>query len=160
MAEQTSPTHRWKVTFEEAIYESLPLKFEGGTLSFADFIAFGTLIDYVQKLDMEKTSEYEQQLLSYATEKLEAIERVKIYGTAPEREPVISFDIKGADVKKLEKFLNDEYGMAVRAGDLSAQPLMKVLGVKKLIRVSFCYYNTFKEVDVLTDAVKEFIEDN
>jgi cysteine desulfurase/selenocysteine lyase len=73
---------------------------------------------------------------------------------------VISFDIKGADVKKLEKFLNDEWNIAVRAGDLTAQPLMKVLGVKKLIRASFCYYNTFDEIDKLADAINEFLENN
>lgn len=73
------------------------------------------------------------QLLKYATAALLEIKGLKIYGTAAEKEPLISFDIKGKDMKKLEKYLNDEWSIAVRAGDLSAQPLMDVLGVKELL---------------------------
>jgi len=64
------------------------------------------------------------------------------------------------DVKKLETYLNDEYGIAVRAGQLTAQPLLKFLGVDKLLRVSFCYYNTYQEIDVVEEAIKAFIQQN
>jgi cysteine desulfurase/selenocysteine lyase len=149
-----------EVTWEKSKYETLPLKFEGGTTPFAEIIATGTLIDYVQELDMSKTSEYEQQLLKYATEKLSQIDRLIIAGTAHEKEPVLSFQLQNMDVKKLETFLNDEYGMAVRAGQLTAQPLMKFLGIDKLLRISFCYYNTYREIDVVEEAIKDFIKRN
>jgi cysteine desulfurase/selenocysteine lyase len=62
------------------------------------------------------------------------------------------------DVKKLEKFLNDDYNIAVRAGQLSAQPLMKVLGLEALLRISLCYFNTSDEIDLLVTAVQQFIK--
>jgi cysteine desulfurase/selenocysteine lyase len=147
-----------KVTFEKPVIAKPPTKFEAGTQPFAEIIAFGTLLDYVNDLDMEKTEAYEQALLSYATEKLSAISRVQIKGTTGEKEPVLSFALDKLDVKKLERFLNDEYNMDVRAGDLTAQPLMKILGEPGLLRASFCYYNTLQEIDTLADAVNDFIK--
>jgi len=149
-----------QVTWEKSKFASIPTKFEAGTTPFVEIIVTGTLIDYLQELDMQKTSEYEQELMKYCTEKLSRIEQLNIFGTAPEKEPVLSFNIRNADVKKLETFLNNEYGMAVRAGHLTAQPLMKFLGVEKLLRVSFCYYNTYEEIDVLEEALKAFIKEN
>lgn len=146
-----------EVEFEKSKYASIPTKFEGGTSPFADIIAFGTTVDYVSALGMEKIEKYELELLYYMTEKLSEIDRVKIYGKAPEKEPVLSFTVEGMDVKKLEKYLNDEWSIAVKAGDLTAQPLLKVLGVESLIRASLCYYNTVSEVDTFIEAVQTFI---
>jgi cysteine desulfurase/selenocysteine lyase len=129
-------------------------------MPFAEIIALGTLVDYMNELDMEKTSAYEVELLKYATTLVSSIDRVKIYGTATEKEPVLSIDIDGLDVKKLERFLNDEYNLDVRAGDLTAQPLMNILGVKALLRASFCFYNTAEEIDIFAGAVEEFIKKN
>jgi cysteine desulfurase / selenocysteine lyase len=146
-----------KVSFEKTEFNPPPAKFEAGTPPFAEIIAFGELISYLEKLDMEKTSEYEKDLLDYATEKLSAIDQVVIHGTAPEKEPVISFQLLKKDVKKLEKYLSDKHNIFGRAGDLSAQPLMETLGVKNLYRVSFCYYNTYNEIDKFIRALNEFI---
>jgi cysteine desulfurase / selenocysteine lyase len=146
-----------KVTFNSFVPEKAPKKFEAGTSSFADIIAMGTLIDYVKEIDIRKTAKYEQQLLAYATEELGKIPGLLIYGSAPKREPVISFRIKGQDVKKLEKYLSEEHNIFTRAGDLTAQPLMKILGVKELLRVSFCYYNTFREIDTLVRVIRNYI---
>jgi cysteine desulfurase / selenocysteine lyase len=147
-----------KVTFEKHTLADPPYKFEAGTMPFAEIIAFGTLLDYLNELDMHKTEQYEQYLLNYATEQLSKIDGLRIMGTDGEKEPVLSFVLEHGDVKKLERFLNDEYNIDVRAGDLTAQPLMKILGVSGLLRVSFCYFNTPHEIDVLTDAVEEFIK--
>jgi len=146
-----------EVSFEMSTYSPIPKKFEAGTPAFEEIVAFGTLIDYVTEIDMAKTAEYEQELMQYATQQLNKIEKVNIYGTAPEKEPVISFEIEGMDVKELEKYLNDEYNIAVRAGQLSAQPLIKHLGLEALLRVSFCYFNTNEEIDLLIEAIKKFI---
>ena len=146
-----------EVSFEKPKYAKGYMKFEAGTMPFAEIIALGTLVDYLQELDMHKTSAYEVELMDYATTLVQSIDRVKIYGTAGEKEPMVSIDIEGLDIKKLERFLNDEYNLDVRAGDLTAQPLMRILGVKGLLRASFCFYNTREEIDIFAGAVEEFI---
>src|SRR5205085_1108383 len=87
-----------EVTWEKASYASLPTKFEGGTTPFVEIIATGTLIDYLQQLDMVRTAKYEQELLKYCTEKLSRIEGVVLMGKAPEKEPVLSMHLPGMDV--------------------------------------------------------------
>jgi cysteine desulfurase/selenocysteine lyase len=149
-----------EVSFDESIYSPVPKKFEAGTPAVEEIVACGALIDYLNQLDMVKTAAYEQELMEYGTKRLNEIDKIKIYGTAPEKEPVISFDLEGLDVKKLEKFLNDEYNIAVRAGQLSAQPLIKHLGLKALLRVAFSYFNTREEIDLLTEAIQAFIRQN
>ncbi|HEU0135708.1 MAG TPA: cysteine desulfurase [Flavobacterium sp.] len=145
------------VTYEKTTYESLPRKFEAGTTAFEEIVALGELVDYVTDLDMEKTSEYEKSLLRYLTQKLSEVPRVRLYGLAAEKEPVLSFAVDGVDIKTLEKYLSDEHNISVRAGELSAQPLMKMLNVPGLLRASLCYYNTVEEIDSFVDAVKSFI---
>lgn len=135
----------------------IPKKFEAGTMPFAEIIALSTLIDYLNDLDMHKTSVYEQDLLRYATSKLIEIDKVRIVGNAPEKEPVLSFVLEGMDVKELEQFLSEEYNIIVKAGRLTAQPLMKYLNVPALLRASFCFYNTYEEIDVFAEAVQRFV---
>lgn len=147
-----------EVSFEESTYSPVPKKFEAGTPAFEEIVAFGTLIDFVTELGLSKTAEYEQELMQYATQQLSKIKKVKIYGTAPGKEPVVSFLLEGMDVKQLETYLNDNYNMAVRAGQLSAQPLMKYLGLEALLRVSLCYYNTREEINLLVEAIEAFID--
>ncbi|MFL5810892.1 MAG: aminotransferase class V-fold PLP-dependent enzyme [Flavisolibacter sp.] len=149
-----------EVSFKTYKTQDIPQKFEAGTLPFAQIIAFGVLIDFLNELDMEKSAEYEKGLLEYATNQLTLVNGVTIVGTAEEKEPVLSFHLGKKDVKKLEKYLNEEHNIFVRAGDLSAQPLMKILGVKGLLRVSFCYYNTRGEIDAFVAAVRSFIKNN
>lgn len=139
-------------------FKQLPHKFEAGTPAFEQIATVSTLLEYLTKLDMNNTAEYEQELLEYATERLTEIEGLKIYGTADEKEPVISFLIAGTDIKKLEKYLSDEHNIDVRGGELSAQPLMKTLGVQGLLRISLCFYNTRQEIDYFIDAVKTFLK--
>jgi len=148
-----------KVSFEKTEYESVPQKFEAGTMPFADIIAFGAGIDFLEELGMENLFQYEQELLAYATEELSKISGVTLLGSAAEKEAVISFYMEQKDVKKLEKYLSNEHNIFVRAGELNAQPLMKVLGVKGLLRISFSYYNTMSEIDMFVKALKKFLEE-
>ena len=145
-------------TYQGTIYKSLPKKFESGTPPFEQIAAVSVLIDYVTKLDMQKTSKYEEELLDYATDKLSQIDKIKIYGTSSEKEPVLSFLLEGKDVKDMESYLVQEHNIYVRAGKLSSQPLMKYLGVDGLLRASFCYYNTREEIDSFVKAVREYAE--
>lgn len=147
-----------QVTFTGFEDAGLPEKFEAGTSPFAEIIAFGTLIDYVNTLDMKQTSAYEKELLHYATERLSVIPGLTIMGTAPEKEPVLSFHIEGKKMKKLEQYMSREHNIMIRSGDLTAQPLMEVLGVKELARISFCYYNTMAEVDSFVAALLRFLD--
>lgn len=149
-----------EVSFEESKYSPLPKRFEAGTPAFEEIVAFGTLIDFVQELDMAKTSAYEAELMDYAISKLDLIPQVKIYGRSAEKEPVISFDLEGFNVLDLEKFLNDQYNIAVKAGPLSAQPLLKHLGVEALLRLSFCYFNTRAEIDLFIAGLNRFIAEH
>ena len=146
-----------RVTFESYEYADVPQKFEAGTMPFAEIIAFESLIHFLQKLGMEKMFSYEQDLLHYAEKELNEIEGLYMIGSSADKEAVISFHIGEKDLKLLEKYLNDRHNIFVRAGDLSAQPLMKLLGVKGLVRISFSYYNTKEEIDVLVNALKIYL---
>jgi cysteine desulfurase / selenocysteine lyase len=147
-----------KVSFEKTEYADVPTRFEAGTMPFADIIAFGDAVEFLQELDLQMMFEYEQELLRYATEEFLKIPVIQIKGEAAEKEATISFSIEGIESKEIEKYLSEQHNIFVRAGDLSAQPLMEVLGVKDLIRVSFSYYNTKAEIDKLITALGEFLK--
>src|SRR5215218_6174879 len=102
--------------------------------------------------------EYEKELLEYATVQLQQIGGLKIEGLAAHKEATISFHVEGVEPKELEKYLSEEHNIFVKAGDLNAQPLMKVLGVKGLARLSFSYYNTKEEIDTFIKALKQFLQ--
>lgn len=146
-----------KVTFEKYEYAEVPQKFEAGTMPFAEVIAFDALIDFLEKINMGKMFQYEQDLLHYTEKEFNQIEGLYMMGSSADKEAVISFHIGDNDVKLLEKYLSNDHNIFVRAGELSAQPLMKLLGVKGLLRVSFCYYNTKDEVDTLVKALKTYL---
>ncbi len=146
------------VTFKKTTYAELPQKFEAGTTAFADIIATGALIDYLNSIGREAIEAYEQELLSYALEKLRSIEGLHIIGSAKEKEPLTTFTIDGVDVKDLEKYLNNEHNIAVRAGKLSAQPLMKFLNIEKAIRASYAWFNTKEEIDALVTAIQAYMK--
>ena len=142
------------VTFEKTTYADLPHKFEAGTPNIAGGIAFGSALDYMNSIGLNAIASYEQELLTYATEKLKAIEGLRIYGEASEKTAVISFlvgDIHPYDMGSLL----DKMGIAVRTGHHCAQPIMDFFQIPGTIRASFSFYNTFEEVDRLVAGVKK-----
>ena len=142
------------VTFEKTTYADLPHKFEAGTPNIAGGIAFGSALDYLNSIGLNAIASYEQELLTYATEKLKAIEGLRIYGEASEKTAVISFlvgDIHPYDMGSLL----DKMGIAVRTGHHCAQPIMDFFQIPGTIRASFSFYNTFEEVDRLVAGVKK-----
>jgi len=141
----------------ESSFKSAPKRFEGGTHAFAEIIAFGSVIDYLNGIGRPKIAAYEEGLLHYATGLMEAVERVRIIGTAPEKEPLLSFTLDGIAATKAESWFNEHTGIALRAGQLSAQPLMKSLGLEGVLRISFGYFNTHQEIDHFMDALRECI---
>lgn len=145
------------VSFEKTTFAPIPEKFEAGTPAIAANIGLGAAIDYLNSIDFEAAAKYEHELLEYATEKLSAIEGVKIIGTAKEKASVLSFTIENVHPHDIGTIL-DQSGIAIRAGHHCAQPVMQFFDVPATARASFAFYNTREEVDVLADAVQKVIE--
>ncbi|MEP6902011.1 MAG: cysteine desulfurase [Actinomycetota bacterium] len=145
------------VTFEKTTYAPVPDKFEAGTPAIAANIGLGASIDYLNSIDFEAAARYEHELLNYATERLSAIEGVRIIGTAKEKASVISFTIENVHPHDIGTIL-DQQGIAVRAGHHCAQPVMQFFQVPATARASFAFYNTREEVDKLAEAVQKVIE--
>ncbi len=145
-----------RVSFEGTTFNELPFKFEAGTPNYIDVIAFGKAIEYIQSIGLEKIEEYETELLNYCTEKLTAIEGLKIYGTAKKKCSVISFLVEGIHHYDMGMML-DKMGIAVRTGHHCAEPLMHVMGIEGTVRASFAFYNTKDEVDQLVQGIKKAI---
>src|SRR5437868_2928305 len=145
------------VTFEKTTYAGLPNKFEAGTPAIASQIGLGAAIDYLNSIGRERAVAYEQELLRYATERLSAIEGVRIIGTARAKLGVLSFTIDGVHPHDIGTIL-DQQGIAVRAGHHCAQPVMKRFNLPATARASFAFYNTRAEVDQLALAIEKVIE--
>lgn len=145
------------VSFEKTTYAPIPEKFEAGTPAIAAGIGLGAAIDYLNSIDFAEAAKYEHELLEYATEKLSAIEGVKIIGTAREKASVLSFTIENVHPHDIGTIL-DQQGIAVRAGHHCAQPVMQFFDVPATARASFAFYNTREEVEKLAEAVEKVIE--
>ncbi|AKJ04786.1 cysteine desulfurase/selenocysteine lyase [Archangium gephyra] len=142
------------VSLEKIQPKPLPHKYEAGEPCFGEAVAWGPAIDYWMDLGMERIAAYEKELTAYATGKLLAIPGVRVLGAETERISVLSFTVQGVPPKELEKEL-DRRGIAVRAGELDAEPLLKALGTDMAVRASFLFYNTREEADALAEAVAE-----
>ena len=145
-----------EVTFEKTTYADLPHKFEAGTPNIAGGIAFGAALDYINAIGMEQIAAYEEELLQYATEKLGKIPGLKIYGTAPKKTAVISFNVEGIHPYDIGSIL-DKLGIAVRTGHHCAQPIMDYYQIPGTVRASFSFYNTFEEINSMVEALKKAI---
>jgi cysteine desulfurase/selenocysteine lyase len=142
------------VTFEKTTYNELPFKFEAGTPDYVGSAALGEAIRYIEKTGLENIYLQEEKLLQYATEKMQKIEGLRIYGNAKHKAPVISFLVDGAHPYDMGMLL-DRLGIAVRIGHHCAQPLMDVLGIDGTLRASFAFYNTEAEIDVLIEGIEK-----
>ncbi|CAA9415479.1 MAG: Cysteine desulfurase _ SufS [uncultured Pyrinomonadaceae bacterium] len=145
------------VSFEKTTFAPIPEKFEAGTPAIAANIGLGAAIDYLNSIDFEAAAKYEHSLLEYATEKLSAIEGVRIVGTAKEKASVLSFTIENVHPHDIGTIL-DQSGIAIRAGHHCAQPVMRFFDVPATARASFAFYNTREEVDVLADSIQKVID--
>ena len=145
------------VTFEKTTYADIPNKFEAGTPAIASQIGLGAAIDYLNIVGREKAADYEHELIRYATERLSAIEGVRIIGTAREKLSVLSFTIDGVHPHDIGTIL-DQQGIAIRAGHHCAQPVMKRFNIPATARASFAFYNTKQEADALAEAIEKVIE--
>ncbi|MDR3440475.1 cysteine desulfurase [Telmatospirillum sp.] len=145
------------VTFEKSTWAELPAKFEAGTPAIAQVAALATAIDYVSKLGLAAIAAHEADLLAYATQSLQEIPGLRIFGTVPHKAAVVSFALESAHPHDIAQVL-DNSGVAIRAGHHCAQPLMERFDVPALARASFGLYNTRAEVDALVAAVRKVEE--
>jgi cysteine desulfurase/selenocysteine lyase len=145
------------VTFEKTTYADPPNRFEAGTPAIASQIGLGAAIDYLNSIGRERAAAYEAELLRYATERVSAIEGVRIIGTAKNKASVLSFVIDDIHPHDIGTILDQE-GIAVRAGHHCAQPVMQRFNVPATARASFSFYNTKEEIDVLARTIERVIE--
>ena len=141
-----------RVSFEKTTYERLPFKFEAGTPDFVGSHALAVALDYVRGIGQDIIAAHEAGLTHYAMEQMSLIPGMKIYGTAREKDAVISFNV--GDIHPLDLgTLLDRLGIAIRTGHHCAQPLMARCGVESMARASFALYNTRAEVDALVAGI-------
>ncbi len=137
-----------RVSFSGTTYAPLPLKYEAGTANFIGAIGLGEAIRYLKQFSPDEIERYERQLTLYATDQLQSVPGLGIYGTTPEKCAILSFNIEGVHPYDLGMIL-DKLGIAVRTGQHCAEPVMTHYGVTGMCRASLAMYNTMEEIDAL-----------
>ncbi|HMC21044.1 MAG TPA: cysteine desulfurase [Thermoanaerobaculia bacterium] len=145
------------VSFEKTTYNALPYKFEAGTPNIAGVIGLASALDYVSSIGLKNIAAHEQDLLHYATSRLNEIDGLRIIGTAAEKASVISFTLEGVHPHDIGTILDQE-GIAVRTGHHCAQPLMMRFNVPATGRASFGLYNSREEADALIAGLHKVVE--
>ena len=141
------------VSFERTTFERPPLKFEAGTPDYVATTGLAKAIAYMERLGVDNIARHEQDLTRYATQQLQQIDGLRIYGNAADKDAVISFLV--GDIHHMDMgTLLDRLGIAVRTGHHCAQPLIDRLGILGTVRASFALYNTRDEVDALVDGIR------
>lgn len=141
------------VKFEKTTYNELPYKFEAGTMNYAGAIGLAAALNYVSSIGIGQIAGYEKELFSYASQKLEEIEKLRIYGKAKNKITVFSFLL--ADIHPYDAgMVLDKLGIAVRTGTHCTQPVMDHYNISGTIRASMVFYNTFEEIDMLVYALE------
>lgn len=146
-----------EVYFNNVTYNELPYKFEAGTPNIADTVAFKAAIEFTKAIGKEKIRQHENDLLGYATERLNEVPGLKIIGTAKNKISVISFVIENVHPQDLGILL-DNRGIAVRTGHHCAQPLMDCYRIPGTTRASFAMYNTREEIDALITGLHKAVK--
>ena len=143
-----------RVTIEHSTYADPPVRFEAGTPPIAEVIALGAAVDYVSNIGMEAIRSHEQDILSYAHQRLSAVEGLQLIGTAPGKSGVVSFTMDCAHPHDISTII-DNNGVAIRAGHHCAQPLMDRLDLPSTARASVGVYTTRAEFDVLAESLEK-----
>jgi len=142
------------VTLRKSTWNDLPWKFEAGTPAIAEAIGFGAAVDYLNALGMQAIHQHEQEIVTYAMEQLQRVPELKIYGpAAAKRGGVISFTLGDIHPHDLASILDQEAGVAIRAGHHCAQPLMERYDIPATARASFYIYTTRADIDILVQGL-------
>lgn len=145
-----------EVSFDGTTFNEIPYKFEAGTPNITSVIAFGAAIDLLNEIGLKNIAEWENHLHDYATIQLKKIQGLKIYGEAPQKSSVISFNVDGIHSYDLGMLL-DKMGIATRTGHLCADTVMQHYGIQGCVRISFGMYNTKEEIDLFMEAFKKVV---
>ena len=149
------------VTFAETSYAPLPMKFEAGTQNFASAATFKSAIECVNLLNDKELMQYSDAVRDYVLDKLAADERIRLYGvprgTNEDKIPLFSFTVNGVHHEDLALIL-DKMGIAVRSGQMCAEPLMDRFGVTGMLRASFAPYNTMEEAEYFIKCLNRAID--
>ena len=143
-----------RVTIERSTYAEPPQRFEAGTPAIAETIALGAAIDYVSQIGMAQIRAHEQEILSYAHQRLSAVDGLRLIGTAAGKSGVVSFTMDSAHPHDISTIIDND-GVAIRAGHHCAQPLMDFLDLPSTARASVGVYSTKQEFDVLATALEK-----
>ena len=142
------------VSFEKTTFNALPYKFEAGTPDFIGSTGLAEALRYVESSGWENIHNHEETLLNYATERLNAIGGVRIFGQSSCKSGVISCLVDHIHPYDMGMLL-DQLGIAVRTGHHCAEPLMKILGIEGTVRASFAMYNTLEEIDTFIAGIEQ-----
>ena len=146
-----------EVTLQKTIFNDLPYKFEAGTPSVADAIGLGVALKWVEQLNLDNVFQYEEYLLSYATEQLKTIDGIRIFGNSEHKSSCISFLYKNVHHLDLGTLM-DAMGIAIRTGHHCAEPVMQHFSISGTDRMSFALYNTKAEIDRFVECLKKAVQ--
>ena len=139
---------------DSIIYNDAPMKFEAGTPGIVQTIGFGVALNYIMQIGLKNIAEYEAGLKDYALKKLTALNWLKIQGQPKDKGAIFSFTLDNSGHAHDISTILDKKGVAVRAGQHCAGPLMDHMGITASCRASFAFYNSKTEVDTLVDALQ------
>ena len=142
------------VSTDEVTYGPTPTRYEAGTPPIVEAVGLGAALDYMMQIGRREIATYEHELVTYAHERLDELNWLTVYGSAPGKGGIISFTMDGLHPHDISMVV-DRSGVAIRAGHHCAQPLMDHFGVPAMCRASFGLYNTKQDVDTLVDALKK-----
>jgi cysteine desulfurase/selenocysteine lyase len=142
------------VTEDDVTYNEPPHRFEAGTPPIVQAIGLGAALDYMDGIGRARIAAHEAELTAYAHQRLLAINSLRIFGNAPGKGAIVSFELDGIHAHDVS-MLVDRSGVALRAGTHCAQPLLKRFGVTSTCRASFAMYNTRAEIDALAEALEK-----
>jgi cysteine desulfurase/selenocysteine lyase len=144
-----------RVTFDKTTYNELPLKFEAGTTNFIGIIGLAAALEYLKSISIKEIESSEKHIVTYASNALQQIDGLKLFGPTGHKAPVFSFILNQIHPYDTGVII-DKLGIAVRTGTHCAMPLMDRLGVDGTVRASLCFYNTTEEIDRLVEALDVF----
>ncbi len=142
------------VTFEKTTYNVLPHKFEAGTPNIAGVVGFGAAVEYLNGIDRAAAQRHEDELLAFATARVQEVPGLRVIGQAPEKASVLSFVMDGIHPHDIGTVLDAE-GVAIRTGQHCAQPIMDRFGIPATARASFAFYNTKEDVEQFVAALQK-----
>ncbi|EJF88882.1 aminotransferase class V-fold PLP-dependent enzyme [Bartonella tamiae] len=143
-----------EVRMDSVTYNAPPHRFEAGTPPIVEAVGLGAALKYMMQIGRESLFLYEKALAHYAHDKLSKIENVQIFGNAPDKGGIFSFNIKNIHAHDVSMYI-DRQGVAIRAGTHCAQPLLQRFGVSSTCRASLAMYNNYDDIDQLVDAIEK-----